>query len=245
MRGPAWKGDPPRGLLRRAGACGVRARNRGGRAGLRGSGGGGDGRVVGSRSVPRQRTEGCSRHGRGRSACRWRRQSRSAGISPVSVSSSENPRPGLRPDEDTADHAPGSRKTCDNPGWSSLCAFESRGSSTRGPGAPTPGPHSLLGTVGHKCGCTHRALQPRVACLAGTTGSARCVEAPRRAKREACAPGSKTPGPPSCECAPERGARLKYPRDVQISSLLGERLHRLAPSRHDAVQCHAHPCSLP
>jgi hypothetical protein len=40
-------------------------------------------------------------------------------------------------------------KTCDNPGRSSLC-LEDRGSSTRGLGAATPGPHLLQATVGQK-----------------------------------------------------------------------------------------------
>ena len=172
MRGPAWKGDPPRGLLPCAGVCGVRAPDRGGRADLRGSDDGGGGRAVGSLSGPRMSSEGCSRRGRGHSACRWRRPSRSAGISPVSASSKVFPRSTSCPNEDTADDAPRSRKTCDNPGWSSLCLFESRGSSTRGPGAFTPGPHSLLGTVGQECGSTHRSMRPRRPCLAGTTGSA-------------------------------------------------------------------------
>jgi hypothetical protein len=170
MRGPAWKGDPPRGLLPCAGVCGVRAPHLGGRVGLRGSDDGGDGRAVGSRSGPRPSSEGCSKRGHGHSACRWRRPSCSAGISPAAASPSGDPRPAVRPNEDTADDAPGSRKTCDNPGWSSLCLFESRGSSTRGPGASTPGPHSLLGTVGQECGSTHRSMRPRRPCLAGTTG---------------------------------------------------------------------------
>ncbi len=44
---------------------------------------------------------------------------------------------GLRsvPTRNTTADAPGSPQTCHNPGWSSLCAFEDRGSSTRGPGA--------------------------------------------------------------------------------------------------------------
>ena len=44
-------------------------------------------------------------------------------------------------------------------------------------------------------------------------------------EREACARGSKTPRPKSRESEPKRAARLNYRRDVQISSLLGERLH--------------------
>lgn len=44
----------------------------------------------------------------------------------------------------TTDDAPGSGKTCDNPGWSSLWVFEDGCSSTRGLGASTPGPHLLL-----------------------------------------------------------------------------------------------------
>jgi len=44
---------------------------------------------------------------------------------------------GLRsvPTRNTAADAPRPHKTCDNPGWSSLCAYEDRGSSTRGLGA--------------------------------------------------------------------------------------------------------------
>jgi hypothetical protein len=67
---------------------------------------------------------------------------------------------GLRsvPTRNTAADAPRSTQTCDNPGWSSLCAFEDRGSSTRGSGArysgsslasgdgrPHAGPHALEG----------------------------------------------------------------------------------------------------
>ena len=67
---------------------------------------------------------------------------------------------GLRsvPTRNTAADAPRSPKTCDNPGWSSLCAFEDRGSSTRGLGALTPGPHLLRATVGQ----TPARTYPRV-----------------------------------------------------------------------------------
>ena len=166
------KGDPPRGAPRCADVCGGRAHDRGGRADLQGSGDGVAGLASGSPSGPRPSSGGCNRRGPGRSVCRWRRGPGSEGILPASVSSTGNPRPTVRPDKDTTDDAPGSRKTCDNPGWSSLCLFESRGSSTRGPGASTPGPHSLLGTVGQECGSTHRSMRPRRPCLAGTTGSA-------------------------------------------------------------------------
>jgi hypothetical protein len=183
MAGPAWKGDPPRGVPRYPDACGGRAPDRGGRADLPDSGDGGDERASGSPSEPRRSSGGCSRRGPGRSACRWRRGSGSGGISPVSASSTRDPQLTVRPDEDTADDAPGSRKTCDNPGWSSLCAFEDRGSSTRGPGAPTPGPHSFLETVGHERVCTHRALRAPTLCHASTRGSALRAEARPSAER--------------------------------------------------------------
>ena len=172
MRRPAWKGDPPRGPPRCADVGGGRALDRGGRADLRDSDDGGGGHAEGSRSEPRRSSAGCNRRGRGRSVCRWRRGSGNEGISPVAAPSAGDPRPAVRPDEDTAADAPGSRKTCDNPGWSSLCAFEDRGSSTRGLGASTPGPHLLLGTVGHEQVCLHRALPARASCLASTAGSA-------------------------------------------------------------------------
>jgi hypothetical protein len=158
--GAVWKGDPPRGLPSCAGVCGVHAHDRGGRVDLRDSGDGGAGRASGSPSELRPSSAGCSRRGRGRSACRWRRWSRSEGISPISASPSGDPRPTFCPDEATADDTSGSGKTCDNPGWSSLCAFEDRGLSTRGLGGATPGPHSVLGTVGHPCACTRRTLPP-------------------------------------------------------------------------------------
>jgi len=142
--GLARKGDPPRGALQGADGGGARVLDRGDRGDLRGSGDGGGGRACSSRSGPRPSSAGCSRRVRGRSACRWRRGSGSAGISPVSASPWGDPRPAVRRDEDTTDDVPGSGKTCDNPGWSSLCAFEDRGSSTRGLGASTPGPHLLL-----------------------------------------------------------------------------------------------------
>ncbi len=156
MRRPAWKGDPPRGPPRCADVGGGRALDRGGRADLRDSDDGGGGHAEGSRSEPRRSSAGCNRRGRGRSVCRWRRGSGNEGISPVAAPSAGDPRPAVRPDEDTAADAPGSRKTCDNPGWSSLCAFEDRGSSTRGLGASTPGPHWLLATVGQKRVRSHR-----------------------------------------------------------------------------------------
>ena len=73
---------------------------------------------------------------------------------------------GLRsvPTRNTAADTPRSPQTCDNPGWSSLCAFEDRGSSTRGLGALTPGPHLLRATLGHTPTRTHsrgRRYAPR------------------------------------------------------------------------------------
>ena len=142
--GLARKGDPPRASLQGADGGGAGVHDRGDRADLPGSGDGDGGRASGCPSGPRLRSGGCSRRDPGRSACRWRRGPGSAGISPVSASPWGDPRPTVRRDEDTTDDVPGSGKTCDNPGWSSLCAFEDRGSSTRGLGAATPGPHLLL-----------------------------------------------------------------------------------------------------
>jgi hypothetical protein len=93
MGRPARKCDPPRGLLAYAGVCGARAHDRGGRVDLRGSDDDGDGRASGSPSGPRSSSAGCNRHGRGRSACRWRRSTGSEGISPASASSTGDPRP--------------------------------------------------------------------------------------------------------------------------------------------------------
>ena len=59
------------------------------------------------------------------------------------------------PTRNTAADTPGSPQTCDNPGRPSLCAFEDRGSSTRGLGALTPGPHLLRATVGQTPVRTH------------------------------------------------------------------------------------------
>ena len=96
---------------------------------------------------------GCSRCGPGRSVCRWRRRSGSLGIGPAALAASHSPRPFVRRDDDITIDTPGSPKTCDNPGRSSLC-LEDRGSSTRGLGALTPGPHLLRATVGQKPDCT-------------------------------------------------------------------------------------------
>ena len=66
------------------------------------------------------------------------------------------------PTRNTTADAPRSPQTCDNPGWSSLCAYEDRGSSTRGLGALTPGPHLLRATLGQKPTRTHsRVGAPR------------------------------------------------------------------------------------
>ncbi len=56
------------------------------------------------------------------------------------------------------------------------CAFEIRGSSTRGSGASTPGPHSLLATVGQKLAHRHTPLRTPIA---GRTGHGK-VGASRR-----------------------------------------------------------------
>jgi hypothetical protein len=192
MTRPAWKGDPPRGVPCGADGGGGRVHDRGDRADLPGSGDGDGGRASGCPSGPRLRSGGCSRRGPGRSACRWRRGPGSEDISPASASSTGNPRPTVRPDKDTTDDAPGSRKTCDNPGWSSLCAFEDRGSSTRGLGAATPGPHSLLGTVGQRVVCLHRVLRARARYHAATEWSALRAEA-RPAVERGVRPGVKDP----------------------------------------------------
>jgi hypothetical protein len=183
MRRPAWKGDPPRGAPRCADVCGGRAHDRGGRADLQGSGDGVAGLASGSPSGPRPSSGGCNRRGPGRSVCRWRRGPGSEGISPASASSTGNPRPTVRPDKDTTDDAPGSRKTCDNPGWSSLCALKT--------GArPLEDPELLLRvltcfwqTVGHAGVRTHWALPTPVARPAATAGSALRAEARPRVEQ--------------------------------------------------------------
>jgi len=202
--GLARKGDPPRGLLRGADGGGARVLDRGDRVALRGSGDGAGGRVCSSRSGPRPSSAGCSRRAPGRSACRWRREPGSAGISPVSASPWGDPRPTVRRNEDTTDDAPGSGKTCDNPGWSSLCAFEDRGSSTRGLGVATPGPHLLLadGRVRRRpnalgavdtgaTACGHCMSIPALR-HAGTAGSALRAEA-RPSVERGVRPGVKDP----------------------------------------------------
>lgn len=85
------------------------------------------------------------------------------------------------PTRNTTADPPGSPQTCDNPGWSSLCAFEDRGSSTRGLGALTPGPHLLRATVDQK------------PVRARTRGSALRAEARPPAGPGACAPGVQDP----------------------------------------------------
>jgi len=150
------KGDPPRGPLRGACVDADYARDRGDRADLRGFGDGGGGRVGGWQNGPRRSNGGCSRRVHDRSACRWRRRSRSQGIGPAALAASQNPRLLVQSDEDITIDPSECPKTCDNPGWSSLC-LEDRGSSNRGLGAVTPGPHLVLGTIRQKCGGMHRS----------------------------------------------------------------------------------------
>ncbi len=201
------KGDPPRGGLRAADVCGALALDRGDRADLRGSGDGGDGRAADSRSGPRPCSAGCSRRGPDRSACRWRRGPDSAGISPVSASPWGDPRPTVRRDEDTTDDVPGSRKTCDNPGWSSLCALKT--------GArPLEGSEWLLRvltcfwqTVGYAGVRTHWALSTPAARPTATAGSALRAEA-RPSVERGVRPGVKDPWiRKSPVQAPERNPR--------------------------------------
>ena len=218
MRRRSRKGDPPRGPPGRVGGGDGRARGRGDRVDLRGSGDDDGGRAEGSRSEPRPSSEGCSRRGRGHSACRWRRSTGSEGISLVAASPSGVPRPAVRPNEDTTDDAPGSRKTCDNPGGSSLCAYEDRGSSTRGLGASTPGPHSVLATVGHPWVCKQR----RVWLAPCPADRRRSAHAPGL-ERGASAPGSMTPESGRSQSTTERPSCLSRRRDAQKTSLLRDR----------------------
>ena len=143
------KRDPPRESPRCVDGGGGRAPGRGGRADLRGSDDGGGERTVGSPSGLPPSSVGCSRRGPGRTACRWRIRSGSVDISPVAGSPSEVPRPAVRPDEEHGRRHPQTHPNVRQSGWSSLCAYEDRGSSTRGLGALTPGPHLLRATVGH------------------------------------------------------------------------------------------------
>ncbi len=120
---------------------------------------------------------------------------------------------GLRsvPTRNTAADTPRSPKTCDNPGWSSLCAYEDRGSSTRGLGALTPGPHWLRATVDQRPARTH------------SRGSALRAEARPSAGPGAFAPGSKTHGSRREELGLGRANRLSGRRNAQKTSLLRDR----------------------
>jgi len=179
----AWKGDPPRGAPRCADVCGGRAHDRGGRADLQGSGDGVAGLASGSPNGPRPSSGGCNRRGPGRSVCRWRRGPGSEGISPASASSTGNPRPTVRPRQGHDRRRSRIAKNVRQSGLVELVCLEDRGSSTRGPGAPTPGPHSLLGTVGQSVVCLHRVLRARALCHAATEGSALRAEARPRVEQ--------------------------------------------------------------
>ena len=120
---------------------------------------------------------------------------------------------GLRsvPTRNTAADAPRSTKTCDNPGWSSLCAYEDRGSSTRGLGARYSG-SSLASADGRPDAALH-ALTGR-----------RCAPRPDLRPGEGRAPlGSKTLGSGRKESVPGRATRLSGRRNAQKTSLLRDR----------------------
>lgn len=114
------KGDPPRGPYRGGCAFVDRAHDPGDRVGLLGSRDGGGGHAGGSQHGLRRSMRGCSRRGPGRSVGKWRRRSGSPGIGPAALISSHSPRPLVRRDAGITIDAPGSVKTCDNPGRSSL-----------------------------------------------------------------------------------------------------------------------------
>jgi len=149
MQASAWKGDPPRGLTRCGFVYADRARDPGDRAGPQDCSDDAASPVCSSPIGPRQSTAGCSRRDPGRSACRSQKRSGSADIGPAARSARAHPPSLVQPDEDITIDAPRCPKTCDNPGRSSLC-LEDRGSSTRGLGATTPGPHLLRATVGQE-----------------------------------------------------------------------------------------------
>jgi hypothetical protein len=149
MQASAWKGDPPRELTRCAFVYADRVRDPGDRADPQDCSDDAASPVCSSPSGPRQNTADCSRRGPGRSVGKWRKRSGSAGIGPAGRSDPAHPSSLARPDEDITIDAPKCPKTCDNPERSSLC-LEDRGSSNRGLGGATPGPHLLLATVGQE-----------------------------------------------------------------------------------------------
>ena len=119
---------------------------------------------------------------------------------------------GVRPDDGTPHATPELPKTCDNPGRSSLC-LEDRGSSTRGLGAPTPGPHFVRGgTVGEAGTPTPPTPSPEPGRQAGVGRSALRAEARPAALRGAFAPGSWTPW------IGQIGARTRLWRSAQITT---------------------------
>lgn len=140
----ARKGDPPRGPPRGAGVFAALVPGRDDPGGLRGSGDGGDGRAGGSPSAPGRSSPGRSTPGPDRSGGRGQRGPGSGDNGPAGRGCSARPRTRVRPDDGTSHDTPEPPKTCDTPGRSSLC-LEDRGSSTRGLGARTPGPHFVRG----------------------------------------------------------------------------------------------------
>ncbi len=124
------------------------------------------------------------------------------------------------PTRNTAADAPRSPQTCDNPGWSSLCAFEDRGSSTRGLGARYSG-SSSASADGRPDAALH-ALTGR-----------RCAPRPDLRPGEGRAPlGSKTLGSGRKESVPGKARRLSERRNAQKTPVLRDRQH---PDRLSAL----------
>jgi hypothetical protein len=191
----SWKRDPPRGRHLRDGEGAVRAPGRDGRGGPPGFGDGAALPDEGTHCELRPSNAGHSRHGRGRSVCRWRRGSDSAGSARCAPSCSAAPMSSVRPDEDTTCDTPSCPKTCDNPGWSSLCLVD-RGSSTRGLGACTPGPHLVQGDARPPTNVPTTRCHSRTEERPPTRRMGRryAPDAWPTAKRGAFAPGSLDPG---------------------------------------------------
>ena len=115
------------------------------------------------------------------------------------------------PTRNTAADAPGSPQTCDNPGRSSLCAFEDRGSSTRGLGARYSG-SSLASGEGRPHARSH-ALEGR-----------RCAPRPGLpAGRGAFTPWVDDPWIKKKKTVTGAASRLSGRRNAQKTPLLRDR----------------------